>query len=184
MSTDNLTTVSYVVLGCVAWRGPSTPYELNAYVDRVVKWVWDFNRSHLYSEPARLAQAGLLSEEREETGRRRRRYTITDEGMAALREWVGTPVEKEPEIRDPAILKLFFGRYASTAAIAELARQRADAHRRHLESVAEIMSAGESEAERLAFQRATGELGTRLHQVFAAFWDEIAAEPPRVDGRT
>ena len=40
--------------------------------------------TQLYTECARLAEAGLLHEEREQTGRRRRVYEITEQGLQAL----------------------------------------------------------------------------------------------------
>jgi PadR family transcriptional regulator, regulatory protein AphA len=52
---------------------------------------WPLPHSQLYDEPARLAEAGLLVEQREQLGRRRRIYHLTDTGRGALREWVRDP---------------------------------------------------------------------------------------------
>ena len=64
--------VSYLVLGIVALRGPSTPYDLKRFVQLSIGHFWPFPHTQLYAEPARLADAGLLEEMREESGRRRR----------------------------------------------------------------------------------------------------------------
>ena len=69
--------VSYLVLGIVALRGPSTSYDLKRFVQLTIGNFWPFPHTQLYAEPARLAEAGLLEETREETGRRRRYYSIT-----------------------------------------------------------------------------------------------------------
>src|ERR687889_676507 len=82
MSRADLTPVSYVVLGLVARDGPSTPYALKAAVGRGVAHFWPFPHSQIYSETERLARLGLLAEEREQTGRRRRSYRITADGRA------------------------------------------------------------------------------------------------------
>ncbi len=69
-----LTPVSYLVLGEVARRGSATPYELKVAVAGSIGNCWSFPHAQLYKEPPRLAAAGLLSEEREESGRRRRSF--------------------------------------------------------------------------------------------------------------
>lgn len=117
----SLTPVSYVVLGLLARDGASTPYELKAAVKKGIAFFWPFPHSQLYSEPERLAGLGLVKEEREEEGRRRRVYRITSEGRAALREWLATPAEELPQIRSLALLKLFLGRFARAEDIAALA---------------------------------------------------------------
>jgi DNA-binding PadR family transcriptional regulator len=78
------TPVSYVVLGLVARDGPSTPYALKTAVGRGVAHFWPFPHSQIYAETERLARMGLLAEEREHTGRRRRSYRITGDGRAEL----------------------------------------------------------------------------------------------------
>ena len=56
-----LSTTSYLVLGMIALRGPSTPYDLKRAVSRSVGYFWHFPHAQLYSEPDRLADAGLLA---------------------------------------------------------------------------------------------------------------------------
>src|SRR3954468_24302463 len=79
--------VSYLVLGVVALRGPSTSYDLKRFVQLSIGHFWPFPHPQLYAEPPRLAEAGLLEETREETGRRRRHYAITEAGRRAPPEW-------------------------------------------------------------------------------------------------
>ena len=87
--------VSYLVLGIVAVRGPSTSYDLKRFVQLSVGHFWPFPHTQLYAEPARLAEAGLLEETREESGRRRRHYAITDGGPRAARP-SGSPSPSRP----------------------------------------------------------------------------------------
>ena len=58
------------------------------YVADSVGHFWSFPHSQLYAEPARLAEAGLLTVEQEDGGRRRRRYSIAADGQEALQAWL------------------------------------------------------------------------------------------------
>ena len=109
MQETRLTPTSYIVLGLVAWAGEATPYDLKRLVSVSVGNFWSIPHSQLYAEPERLTAAGLLSETRERSGRRRRRYSITPRGRDALQSWTADPVGELAELRDPALLKLFFG---------------------------------------------------------------------------
>src|SRR4029450_7966169 len=99
VSTPDLTPVSYVVLGLVARDGPSTPYALKAAVGRGIAHFWQFPHSQIYAETERLARLGLLAEEREQTGRRRRSYRITPQGRAALAAWLDAAAAGRPPRR-------------------------------------------------------------------------------------
>jgi DNA-binding MarR family transcriptional regulator len=87
----NLTPTSYLVLGLLGAMGPSTSYDLKRAVNRSIGEFWSFPHSQLYAEPVRLAAAGLLVEEREEKGRRRRLWSITAAGRDALDAWLAEP---------------------------------------------------------------------------------------------
>ena len=119
--------MSYVVLGFIELTGEATPYLLKQLVAGSVGNFWTLQHAQLYSEPERLAKAGYLTEERERGGRRRKRYTITEQGRRALADWRAEPTDAIPELRAPALLKLFFG--ADPAAVAPL---QIEAHRRKL----------------------------------------------------
>jgi PadR family transcriptional regulator AphA len=120
-----LTPTSYIVLGLIARAGEATPYQLKQVADISVANLWTLPRSQLYAEPARLARAGYLAEDHEESGRRRRRYTITDRGEEALKRWLDTPTAQFTELRDLALLKLFFGADGAQMAEAQLSALRA-----------------------------------------------------------
>jgi len=122
-----LTPTSFIVLGLIELAGEATPYDLKQAVRVSLGNFWTLQHAQLYSEPERLAEAGYLKERREETGRRRRHYSITSKGTKALDEWREAPVEGLYELRDPALLKVFFG--ADPAAVAEA---QIDAHRSKL----------------------------------------------------
>lgn len=111
--TTRLTGTSYAVLGLVATLGErsggATPYELKRAIEMSVANFWPVPHTTFYAEPDRLARVGLLAVEQEAGGRRRKRYSITDAGRAALEAWVAEPVAAPPQLRDELVLKVFLG---------------------------------------------------------------------------
>src|SRR5918999_1373374 len=120
-----LTPTSYIVLGLIERAGSATPYGLKALVAASVGNLWSIPHSQLYAEPQRLAHAGCLTEERERGGRRRRTYALTDAGRAALQAWRAEPTDVLPELRDLALLKIFFGADPTPIAARQLAAHEA-----------------------------------------------------------
>ena len=92
-------------------------------------YFWLVPHSQLYSECERLAKEGLLSEEREQTGRRRRFYEVTKAGSEALEEWRAEPGRAISELRDFSLLKLFLGADPVMLAKAYLPEHEATLHR-------------------------------------------------------
>lgn len=174
MSRPTLTPVSYLVLGWISY-GPATPYDLKRRVAQSVGHFWEFPHSQLYAEPARLSGLGLLDEEQEQRGRRRRVYSITEAGRRALDDWLREPTSEDPQIRDVGLLKLFFSDTLDTESVVALARAQERSHREKLAAYEKL----EGEIpESAAFGRATLRVGFAFERTFAEFWHEIAANPP------
>jgi DNA-binding PadR family transcriptional regulator len=172
MSSARLGPVSYLVLGIVAVRGPSTPYDLKRFVQLSIGHFWPFPHTQIYAEPARLAELGLLDETREDSGRRRRHYAITDAGSARLAEWLAEPVAGPTEIRDLALLKLFFSELTDAGTMAELAAEQAAAHRAKL-VIYDAILARFADRPDLANRLLSLGLGMRLARTSAEYWDEV-----------
>jgi PadR family transcriptional regulator, regulatory protein AphA len=100
--------VSYLVLGLIERAGEATPYELKQMATSI-SGLWTLRHDQVYREPQRLAALGLLEEDREQHGRRRRRFRVTAAGRKALEEWLETPTGDFTELRDPGLLQLFLG---------------------------------------------------------------------------
>jgi DNA-binding PadR family transcriptional regulator len=171
-----LTPTSYLVLGLIGHFGPCTSYQMKQAVARSIGYFWSFPHSQLYAEPARLAAAGLLREDQEATGRRRRTYTLTPAGRAALTDWLAVPVEEPTELRDLALLKLFFGSQSDDAAMRRQAKAALAAHERRLAEYRDIASRGHAAD---PYQRRTLDLGLLYEQATLDFWTEVAEAPPR-----
>jgi DNA-binding PadR family transcriptional regulator len=182
MSRSDLTPVSYVVLGLVARDGPSTPYALKTAVGRGVAHFWPFPHSQIYAETERLAGLGLLVEEREHTGRRRRSYRITAEGRAALADWLAEPAEELPQFRSLGLLKLFFGQHAGPGNVAELATAQVELHRQVVELTAAIVERLQARPD-LPGQLAVAELMGDAYRVMGEHWERVAEAAASWDGR-
>lgn len=108
MPSRSLSLTSYLVLGMIDRAGEATPYDLKQMAT-AVSGLWTLRHDQVYRETERLARHGLLSEEREEHGRRRRRFRMTPEGRRVLQDWLNTPTAEFTELRDPGLLQLFLG---------------------------------------------------------------------------
>ncbi|MBV9337890.1 MAG: PadR family transcriptional regulator [Solirubrobacterales bacterium] len=175
MSSVRLGPTSYVVLGSIALRGPSTSYDLKRFVEVTLGHFWSFPHSQLYAEPDRLARAGLLSENREQDGRRKRTYTITGAGRDALDAWLREPTLAQPEIRDPGLLKVFFSELTGEDEFQALVREQAAIHRATLASY-ESLWQRYSERTEYAHRMLPLRWGLRMERGLVAFWEELADE--------
>jgi PadR family transcriptional regulator AphA len=167
-----LSPTSYVVLGLIALRGPSTPYDLKRGVAHSVGYFWNFPHAQLYSEPDRLTGLGLLALSTEDVGRRRKTYSLTDEGRRALRAWLASPTEQHFEMRDIAELKLFLNEAGDPGNIEALARDQIRQHEDRIavyENMVERFGGDESLRPRML----TLELGLEMEYAALRFWTAL-----------
>jgi PadR family transcriptional regulator, regulatory protein AphA len=162
-----LTPTSYIVLGLLELAGESTPYRLKQLVAGSVGNFWTLHHAQLYTEPERLAQAGFVSEQREGGGRRRKLYDLTAKGRRALEEWRAEGTTDLGELREPALLKLFFGADPAVLAAAQLPAHRAKLA--EYEAIREGMPAEVPEGPRIAL-----ESGILHERGMIAFWESLA----------
>ena len=107
VSDVKLSPTAYVVLGMLNMR-PRSGYEIKTFADSSTRFFWAASYGQIYPELRRLEAAGLITGETADTGERRRRvYRIEPSGRAVLLEWLRTPPTVW-ELRDDALLKLFF----------------------------------------------------------------------------
>ncbi|GAA4858305.1 PadR family transcriptional regulator [Pseudonocardia benzenivorans] len=172
MSEVRLSPSSYVVLGMIALRGPSTPYDLKRGVSHSVGYFWNFPHAQLYLEPDRLARLGLLDVEIENAGRRRKTYSLTEAGRDALRRWLASPTEEHFEMRDIAELKLFFNEAGEPENVTALARDQIRQHRDRIatyESMVERFGGNPDARPRMI----TLELGLEMEYAALRFWTAL-----------
>jgi DNA-binding PadR family transcriptional regulator len=168
MSSEiRLTPTSFIVIGLLEAAGEATPYELKQVVAASLGDFWSIQHAQLYSEPERLAEAGYLSERREEGGRRRRHYKITAAGRKALKSWLDEPTGELTELRDPGLLKLFFG--ADPKALAEA---QVPVHQGKLSDYEELLARMGADAP--AGIRLSLESGIGHEREWVRFWSKLA----------
>jgi len=125
---DELTLFSYEILGLVG-RGGAGAHDLlrMAQRGRILAWAGE---SQYYVEPKRLARLGYL-DARKEPGKTRERtvYTLTEQGLEALREYARTPVRFTP-VKSDLLVRLLIadlvGEEATREGIAALRDDVAD----------------------------------------------------------
>jgi PadR family transcriptional regulator AphA len=191
MSTEQLTPTACLVLGLLAREGSSTPYDLKRHVAATLGHFWSFPHTLLYGEPARLAGLGLLSEEREEGGRRRRIFTITPAGLDVLRAWLGQPSREPTELRDPGLLQLFFADLGPPEARRAIAAEQLAIHRAKLGEYEEdqrierrSLDAGPGHRTAERWHGETVRMGLLYERAAVDFWAGIAGSGGPADAAT
>jgi PadR family transcriptional regulator, regulatory protein AphA len=127
--------------------------------------------SQIYSESERLARLGLLVEERETTGRRRRHYRITPQGQQALAAWLAEPTSDVPQVRSLGLLKLYFGQLAHPEDLAALARAQQAMHRERQEFLGAMLE--RLRARGRPWQHAVGKLMRDAERAMIDNWAQV-----------
>jgi PadR family transcriptional regulator AphA len=173
---------AYLVLGFIAELGPSTPYDLKRAVAKSIAYFWSFPHSQLYVEPERLAKLGLLSEEQEDRGRRRRLFSITEAGREALKEWLEAPSVVQTETRDLGLLKLYFADLTTPERVRKMAEEQIALHKERLAEY-DAFSAEMARYERLQPHQVPIRMGYLFEEAFITFWTSVLEDPPSLDPR-
>jgi DNA-binding PadR family transcriptional regulator len=104
---------AYVILGLLSF-GEQSGYDLKQLADQSVgHFFCSPVRSQIYSELRRLAELGYAEEREVEQDDRpdKRLYSITGEGLAALRAWLSETPTSIDVTKSHFLLKLFFGKH-------------------------------------------------------------------------
>ena len=143
---------------------------------------FDQERDPFYAEPARLAAAGLLYEQRDKEGRPQRTYTVTPAGEAALRAWLREPTN------DPGMLKLYFAGLVAPTDVLDLGRSRREVHLARLSEYERIEQLLVNRPE-WRYALATARMGAEFERRAIEFWEEKISRqatemPPRGPSET
>jgi len=132
-----LSATGRVILGLIATQ-PRSGYDIKAMVDKSTRFFWAASYGQIYPELKRLAERGLIAGSDESQGERPRTvYSITSEGREALSSWIGSG-EQVLELRDEALLKLFFSGHASREELISVLETKREEHLDALEKFLEI----------------------------------------------
>jgi DNA-binding PadR family transcriptional regulator len=90
--------------------GSRTGYDIKQKIEISTQFFWGASYGQIYPELKRLERAGLVSAEADPRGGvKRTAYRLTGAGERALHEWLADPTTQQFEMRDEALLKIFFG---------------------------------------------------------------------------
>jgi PadR family transcriptional regulator AphA len=134
----DLSPTAYVALGMLR-LGLQTGYDIKQLVDKSTRFFWAASYGQIYPELKKLEDAGLISGQADpQGGRRRRAYALTPEGERVLDEWLRSPDTTAVEMRDPALLKLFFADGLEPEAAAAIARSAAERHNQVVQTLEQL----------------------------------------------
>jgi DNA-binding PadR family transcriptional regulator len=180
MAARRLSTTSYAILGLLATR-PMSAYGLARQYPRSMRWSWPLSQAHLYTEPKRLAAAGLARVERVAAGPRRTRqeFHITPKGRRALARWMAS-APGPPVLNHELALRVGFADHGSVddllaaldAAEAQLARLYAEG----IEQVEGYLAEGGPFPERLHLVALASDFNTRFLELCHDWIGEVRGE--------
>jgi DNA-binding PadR family transcriptional regulator len=132
-----LSATGRVILGLVA-NQPRSGYDIKTMVDKSTRFFWAASYGQIYPELKQLAERGFIEgSDESQGGRQRTVYSITSEGREALSAWLASG-EQAHELRDEALLKLFFSGQASRDDLVSVVETKREEHLDALERFREI----------------------------------------------
>jgi DNA-binding PadR family transcriptional regulator len=172
-----LSSTSHVILGMLAQR-PRSGYDIKQFVDRSTRHFWAASYGQIYPDLKRLAEAGLVvGKSTPSGGRRRTVFNITEEGRAALHEWLTSPAEPLEEVRDEALLKIFFADLLTLEETTAVLHVKRASHQRTLDQLESQLEEAQSHraARGLRPMPMALDYGIQFHRWAVAWCDETEA---------
>jgi DNA-binding PadR family transcriptional regulator len=99
----------YLILGLLSVE-PLSGYEIKKIVDTRFSFFWSESFGQIYPQLKKLNEEGLIKEttlNEIDNNRIIKKYSITDNGIYELKQWLAEPVEKEI-VRYEILLKMYF----------------------------------------------------------------------------
>ncbi len=131
-----MTTLSYMLLSLLA-REPMSGYDLTARMKLKQRFVpfWPISHTQIYPALAQLEQQGLVRYhivDQQGVRPNKKVYELTEEGRAALRQWVESPTPLVI-VRDEFFVKAYSLWLADPERMMEKFREQAQLHKERLE---------------------------------------------------
>jgi DNA-binding PadR family transcriptional regulator len=112
--------IEYAILGILSWRS-STGYELKKIFEDSSFMYWTGNNNQIYKALIKMLEKGLVISEviHQDSSPSKKIYTITEEGLKQLKEWVISSPEA-PEIKKTFLIQIAWSDMLSNQEINEL----------------------------------------------------------------
>ena len=120
-------------------RGPSHGYDLKRDYDAYFGQGRPLRYSQVYATLSRLARDGkaIAGPVEQGAGPERRRYIITEDGVAEVEQWLGEPVPPDPDLHSELFTKVVLALMLGRQADGYLDAQRA-AHLRRMRELTQL----------------------------------------------
>lgn len=107
--------INYAILGILSYK-PMTGYDLKKIIQKSAFMHWSGNNNQIYKALTELHDSGLVSNtvKHHENSPTKKIYTITSEGLEALKDWVLSPSEPS-EIKNPFLVQLAWSKQLNTS---------------------------------------------------------------------
>ena len=124
--------LKHALLGLLT-HSPMTGYELKQFFDSSVQHFWNAELSQIYPTLKVLEENGFVEKhvEVQEARPNRKVYEITAEGREEFLRWVRAP-QPPADLRDPFMIKVFFGTEVPTEDMLVLMRRQMEEHQKVL----------------------------------------------------
>lgn len=114
--------LKFAILGILADFGPQSGYDVKSMFEQGPGHVWTADLSQIYRTLSNLVSEQLVEvEEDTDSARGRKVYSITADGLMALKTWLSEDYEILP-VREPALLRLYFASHISPERVKEQLR--------------------------------------------------------------
>ena len=125
-------------------RGPSHGYDLKRDYDAYFGQGRPLRYSQVYATLSRLARDGkaVAGPVEQGAGPERRRYIITEDGVAEVEKWLGEPVPPDPDLQSELFTKVVLALMLGRQADGYLDAQRA-AHLQRMRELTELKRRGD-----------------------------------------
>ncbi len=167
MKLNNTAVVILLVLN----RAPRSGYEVKQFIDSSARFFWAASYGRIYPELKRLAAEGLIEGSDESLGARAKTmYSLTDQGREELEQWYALTPETL-ELRDEAMLKIFFGDAFDPGLVADHVSTRRRSSERVLADLRAIEPKVAELAETDPYPYETLRCGLAMHEAVVAWCD-------------
>jgi PadR family transcriptional regulator AphA len=165
----------FAILGLLA-DGPRSGYDIKQEVRVTLSHFWNESVGHIYPMLRRLHGKGLVSRVTESSPGKpdRHVYSITEEGLAELRQWLAEPIEPAPP-RLEILLKIWFGSHTAPDVLIDHVVNYRRARERGLAMLERASASPESVADRNPYVRLTLAAGIHAARAAVAWSDEALA---------
>jgi PadR family transcriptional regulator AphA len=112
--------IKYAILGLLSWK-PLTGYEMKKIFEESSVMYWSGNNNQIYKALLQLHEEGYVTNEvlHQESSPSKKIYTITEEGLMKLKEWVLSNPEA-PEFKKTFLVQLAWADQLNDDEIEEL----------------------------------------------------------------